>query len=179
MIAALSTTLSPQTYKEICTQIQVSLQVFQQRIRDFSEEQLMLLTAQSWTSVQHIDHLNRSFEPLIVLLKVPKFLLKVFGKPSRNSLSFHELQAEYLKMISKSIEPYLRFAPRQVTANQKWELLAELEYNKSELLETLEKWSDVDLDKYMIPHPFMGKLTIREMLFFMICHIEKNTELIK
>lgn len=179
MAVALSTTLSPQTYKEICTQLQTSLQIFQEKIRDLNTEQLMLQTTQNWTPCQHIDHLNRSFEPLIVLLKVPKFMLKVFGKPSRNSLSFNGIQTEYLKIIAKNIVPSLRFAPRQVTANQKWELLAELEYHKSELLETLEKWSDVDLDKYMIPHPFMGKLTIREMLFFMICHVEKNTALIK
>lgn len=179
MAAVLFHTFSPHTYKEICTQLQTSLQVFQEKMRDFSTEQLMLQTTQNWTCGQHIDHLNRSFEPLIVLLKVPKFMLKVFGKPSRNSLAFHEIRDEYLKIISKNIVPTLRFSPRQVSANQKWELLAELEYHKAELMETLEKWSDVDLDKYMIPHPFMGKLTIREMLFFMICHVEKNTDLIK
>ena len=34
----------------------------------------------------------------------------------------------------------------------------------------LRNWRDTDLDKYFLPHPLLGKLTIREMLFFTLYH---------
>ena len=40
----------------------------------------------------------------------------------------------------------------------------------SELVSTTEKWQENDLDRYQLPHPLLGKLTIREMLYFAIYH---------
>jgi hypothetical protein len=38
------------------------------------------------------------------------------------------------------------------------------------LYEILQKWPENDLDKYRLPHPLLGKLTLREMLFFTLYH---------
>ena len=40
----------------------------------------------------------------------------------------------------------------------------------AELLSAVEKWDETELDQYMLPHPILGKLTVREMLFFTIYH---------
>ena len=40
--------------------------------------------------------------------------------------------------------------------------------------ERLGNWSEKDLDKYKLPHPLLGKLTVREMLFFTIYHNEHH-----
>jgi len=34
----------------------------------------------------------------------------------------------------------------------------------------LERWDDKRLDRYQLPHPVLGKLTVREMLFFTLYH---------
>jgi len=39
-----------------------------------------------------------------------------------------------------------------------------------ELVSIAEKWQEADLDQYRLPHPLLGKLTIREMLYFTIYH---------
>jgi hypothetical protein len=31
-------------------------------------------------------------------------------------------------------------------------------------------WGESELDSYILPHPILGKLTIREMLFFTLYH---------
>ena len=36
-----------------------------------------------------------------------------------------------------------------------------------------------DLDKYVLPHPLLGKVTLREMLYFTIHHNEHHLELLK
>ncbi|MGH7601660.1 MAG: DinB family protein, partial [bacterium] len=38
------------------------------------------------------------------------------------------------------------------------------------LMGILQRWDENSLDKYLLPHPLMGKLTIREMLFFTLYH---------
>jgi molybdopterin synthase catalytic subunit len=37
-----------------------------------------------------------------------------------------------------------------------------------------QKCSEKDLDYYVIPHPLIGKLTLREMLFFCIYHVQHH-----
>jgi hypothetical protein len=39
------------------------------------------------------------------------------------------------------------------------------------LSEKLNKFTEEELDKYILPHPLLGKLTIREMMFFTIYHV--------
>jgi uncharacterized damage-inducible protein DinB len=46
----------------------------------------------------------------------------------------------------------------------KWQSMGQL-YAKN-----VERWSEKELDKRQLPHPLMGKLTLREMLFFTHYH---------
>ena len=34
----------------------------------------------------------------------------------------------------------------------------------------LQGWTEAQLDKYTLPHPLIGKITVREMLFFTLYH---------
>jgi len=47
---------------------------------------------------------------------------------------------------------------------QKWNVTG------NDLLAALRNWQDENLDEYLLPHPLLGKLTIREMLFFTLYH---------
>ena len=38
----------------------------------------------------------------------------------------------------------------------------------------IDSFSEKDLDNYILPHPLLGKLTIREMLFFTIYHVQHH-----
>jgi uncharacterized damage-inducible protein DinB len=40
----------------------------------------------------------------------------------------------------------------------------------SRLVAALERWSDRNLDRIQLPHPILGKITAREMVFFTIYH---------
>jgi hypothetical protein len=39
-----------------------------------------------------------------------------------------------------------------------------------QLWSAIDVWRDADLDRYLLPHPLLGKLTLREMLFFTLYH---------
>jgi hypothetical protein len=38
----------------------------------------------------------------------------------------------------------------------------------------MHTWSEDDLDNHRLPHPLLGKLTVREMLFFTLYHIQHH-----
>ncbi len=40
----------------------------------------------------------------------------------------------------------------------------------SGLVGKIPGWSEAALDRYRLPHPLLGKLTVREMLFFTLYH---------
>ncbi|NBX80802.1 MAG: DinB family protein, partial [Flavobacteriales bacterium] len=42
-----------------------------------------------------------------------------------------------------------------------------------------DNFTEDDLDKYVLPHPLLGKLTLREMLCFTIYHVKHHVEIIK
>ena len=46
------------------------------------------------------------------------------------------------------------------------------------LTRALEAWDDVDLDRCRLPHPLLGKLTVREMMFFTLYHYEHHRAII-
>ncbi len=42
------------------------------------------------------------------------------------------------------------------------------------LCKRMNKYSEEELDKYILPHPLMGKVTLREMLYFTIYHVQHH-----
>ena len=42
-----------------------------------------------------------------------------------------------------------------------------------------KKWSDAKLDKYIAPHPLLGKITLRELAYFTIYHIQHHLSIIR
>ena len=58
------------------------------------------------------------------------------------------------------------------------ELIAGSVFN-AQLLKKVENWKESDLDKYVLPHPLLGKISLREMLYFTDFHILHHNTLAK
>jgi uncharacterized damage-inducible protein DinB len=129
-----------------------------------------------WSASDNVDHLIRSHKPISKALKLPKFTLQaMFGKPERGSKTYEEICEVYRVEIAKGAQASGRFLPEQQSLvenaeEKKTELLEQWSKASTELVETAGKWNASDLDGYLLPHPLIGKLTIREMLFFTIYH---------
>jgi len=132
--------------------------------------------ADVWSASDNLDHLIKSHKPLAKALKLPKITLQaMFGKPQKASTSYEELCQLYRDEIAKGAQASGRYIPSQEQADanvekKKKELIDQFSKVSTELVSTVEKWTDEELDQYLLPHPILGKLTIREMLFFTIYH---------
>ena len=99
----------------------------------------------------------------------------MFGKPEVPSKPYEEICRIYRDEIAKGAQASGRFLPDQQSPpegaeEKKTELLEQWSKASTELVSVAGKWNDSELDEYLLPHPLIGKLTIREMLFFTIYH---------
>jgi len=137
----------------------------------------------AWTAGQHTHHLTLSVKPLGMAFGLPGWVLRMlFGKPKAPSRTYEAVVAEYtlhLARGAKAAEAYIPPAaapPRDV-------LLLHFEIQHQRLIAKLGKWSDPALDNHQLPHPILGKITMREMLYFTHYHIlhhsNRITEMLK
>jgi len=129
-----------------------------------------------WSASDNVDHLIKAVKPIIKALRLPKFTLHtMFGKPEKPSMTYEELCEIYRDELSKGAQASGRFLPDQESPAEnadakKRELLEQWTNASAELVSIVEILDESELDQYLLPHPILGKLTIREMLFFTIYH---------
>ena len=111
---------------------------------------------------------------------LPGFLLKImFGKTNRSSKTFDGLVEKYKSKLLAGGKARGRFVPPAVLYDQKNKLMAEYKHLEEKLIKKINRWREEELDYYVLPHPLLGKRTLREMLFFTIYHNEHHLELLR
>jgi uncharacterized damage-inducible protein DinB len=129
-----------------------------------------------WSAADNVDHMIKAVKPIAKALKLPKITLQaMFGKADRDSRTYEEVCKVYRDEIAKGAKASGRYLPNEEVpdtkrgeANQKQ--LGQLSDAIERLISACEGWDESALDQYQLPHPLIGKLTIREMLFFTIYH---------
>jgi hypothetical protein len=138
--------------------------------------------ADKWNTGQHIVHLIRSESALNKALGMPKFLLNYkFGTNNRDNRSYAEVVKKYQNKLAANpglVADISKNMPA-ITAANKATLMAKLEAKNAKLLKKFQKWSDKDLDTYLLPHPLLGRMTIREIMMWNAYHTEHHYENLK
>ncbi len=129
----------------------------------------------AWSASDNLDHLIKSHQPLAKALRLPLVALKgMFGTADQPSRGYEAVCEAYRDLIAKGGVASGRFLPEQNNPIDlevsKLNLLNQFQKASGEVVSAAEKWGEEDLDAYLLPHPLLGKLTIREMLYFTIYH---------
>lgn len=137
---------------------------------------------EKWTVGQHILHLVDVMKLLNKALGYPKFVLRYkFGKSNRLSRSYDAIVKRYCEKLAlhqekaKSFNKDLRI-PR-IAERQK--LLATLQFENKKLQARVRHWKNKELDTLLIPHPLMGKMTVREIIMWTAYHTAQHTTILK
>lgn len=133
-----------------------------------------------WTAAQHMEHVRRTLRPVALAMLLPKWFLRWrFGRPNRPPRDYPMLVARYKEKLTLGGRAPSRFAPREISANEVVTITAALRRIEGNLRGRVLRWSEKDLDAYLMPHPLLGKLTVREMLFFTIYHVQHHQALVE
>jgi hypothetical protein len=146
-------------------------QSFTNYIQSLPDEKFVQSNHGKWTPGQQLEHILLSIKPLRQILTVPKFVLSlIWGKANRESKIYEDLIDKYHNKLQQGGRAMARFVPKQVSLNQKGKIAQSIGNEVKWLNEKLDKFTEEELDRYILPHPLLGKLTIREMMYFTIYH---------
>jgi len=136
-----------------------------------------------WTTGQHIVHLLESAKFINTALSMPKFVLKYkYGKANRPVRDYTTVINRYQERLS-TVEPGTTFGPtspkKVPPLKDKDYLMDRLKMECKKLQYKTKKWKDTHLDTYIVPHPLMGKMPVREMIMWSAYHVQLHTETLK
>ena len=129
----------------------------------------------AWSPSGHLRHLAKTARPVARALTLPRLMLALrFGVHRGTSAPFESLRARYLDRLAAGVDAG-RFAPSERprptdTARGRDEVLAEWHAANRALETAALSWRERALDRYRLPHPALGLLTLREMLAFTVYH---------
>lgn len=165
---------------EIITALHEKVDAFNQYISLLNKEQFEASPNGKWNAGQNLDHLIRAIKPLQAAYSLPKFALAIlFGKANRASRTYDELVIKYKTKLAAGGKAGKAFIPPAINFEKKDTLIKKYAAQKQKLITKIENQSEANLDKYILPHPLLGKLTLREMLYFTIYHNEHHLQLLK
>lgn len=135
-----------------------------------------------WSAGQHVIHLVQSTRPLLKALRMPNFLLKWrFGKSNRPSRSYEEVVKRYKEKLALSqgvVGPFsLNMPESDHSQAQSW--LSQLSQLNDNINKITLRLKDRDMDTILLPHPLMGKMTLREILMWNAYHTLHHVEVLK
>ena len=126
-----------------------------------------------WSPAEQVRHLTRATYPLARAFAMPRFLLLLrFGPGLRRARSYDDLVRRYATVL-ESRPSAGRFAPGADAASddaRRAEIMGRFRDAISRLVGAVERWPERALDRYRLPHPLLGKLSARDMLFFTVFH---------
>jgi hypothetical protein len=124
-----------------------------------------------WTAPQHAKHILKSIQPMNLGLMLPSAVPKVlFGPPRHEPMDFDRVVKKYQQNLANGLKAPFPFVPASVRFSSKNALAAQLRKTIRQLVNRLSKYSDVQLDSICFPHPSLGKISLRELLYFTLYH---------
>lgn len=164
-----------QTKTEIISALEDSGQRAQAWFSAIPAKEFFTRQGEVWSASDNVDHLIKSIKPVAKAMGLPKLALQtMFAKPEKVSRTYDVICAIYRDEIARGGKAGGSFLPKQETPEnaeeRKAELLNRLTDAIGKLISNVEKWEEPALDEAQLPHPLIGKLTLREMLYFTIYH---------
>ncbi len=170
------------TKKEIVNILQEKHQELFDLIENQSDEKWIEGPENKWTFGQHVLHLVDSIALLNKALIYPKFILKYkFGTSNRETRNYDVVAKKYEEKLAANQERAKQFniKLKTPTLKQKAFLINKLKIQNKKLQHKTNKWKDKDLNNLLIPHPLMGRMTVREIIMWTAHHTAHHTQILK
>lgn len=141
----------------------------------FPPEVFIAPIGEAWSPADNLRHLRKSTKPVTNALRMPSIVPSLlFGKPAAPSRSFSEVRDVYQAALAGGVTagkftPAVKPIVSDAATYQK-EVIGEWSEVVNGLAKVVDGFSEAALDASQLPHPAIGKLTVREMLFFTLYH---------
>lgn len=161
--------------KTIQNQLTEKHHIFSDFVGSLSSNEFLYRKADKWTAGEQLEHILLSVRPLRQALSLPKFILKlIWGQANRAGRDYDGLVSKYRSKLESGGRATGMFIPKAVPFEKRERIRKELTHELNRLCAGLDGFAESELDKYVLPHPLLGKLTLREMIYFTIYHVQHH-----
>lgn len=167
------------TKEEILATLKSNHEAFINCIESLNERQFNFALEAKWNAGQTLDHLNRAVSTLSLAMGLPKFTFSLlYGKANRKSKTYDELVAKYQQKIAEGGKAHGRYLPTKISFSNQQKTIAALRKSLNSICKNVNDYSETQLDTYILPHPLLGKITMREMMYFTMYHAEHHRKIV-
>lgn len=153
----------------LISQLQLQYQKLADYLNELPDAQFTFAPTGKWSAGQQLDHLVLSVAPLTKVMQ-KREVIESFGKAEQPSRDFDGVVTLYQSALARGGKASGQFLPGVIASERRSDLTNKLSIEVNLLCELLDAYSEEDLDQLVIPHPLLGKLTVREMMCFTIYH---------
>lgn len=141
----------------------------------FSDAAFFAPIGTAWSPAENVRHLSKSVRAVQQGMRLPPILVNwIFGTTDEPARSYETIRTIYLERLAKGASAG-RFAPESKPApadpsTERARIMRVHAASIEALTARVAKWSEANMDYHVLPHPLLGPLSVREMLFFTVYH---------
>ena len=140
-------------------------------ISSLSNEDLIRSQDDKWNPSQQLQHVYLCLRAIQLAIALPKFIPAIlFGKSKKGSRTYESLVETYQLKLKKGGKSPSFYEPKK-SVRDIGKLKIDLIHLVNIISNQLSHFQENDLDSFLLPHPLLGKLTARELIFFAIYHV--------
>lgn len=166
---------SPRTGSELAEAMLALVREGERLSREFDPATFFAPQGTAWSPALHLRHLRATTVPISLALRIPRWILTLaFGTHATPSRPYEQIREGYRASLTRSssagiFTPRPEPPPADATARREailraWRGAAE-QFSKA-----VRRWPEPALDRCRLPHPRIGRLTVREMAAFTVYH---------
>lgn len=164
--------------KEITTALEKEYACFIAYQTGLTTDEFLFTHQSKWSAAQQVKHIILSVKPLVQVFGMPVAVIeKNFGLAKAPSSTYDTLAANYIEKLKQGGKAPQRFLPELDNENEKAELLQTLATLVQMLITKIEGFTEEELDTLGVPHPLLGTISLREILFNAIYHAGHHQKL--
>ncbi|MEO0527793.1 MAG: DinB family protein [Bacteroidota bacterium] len=134
---------------------------------------------EKWNAGQQLAHLVLCIKALLYVFKWDKVEIEQkFGLSKKTSRTYETLKRLYRDKLKEGGKAPDRYVPGTTFYEQKTVLTATLTEMLADLCSRIDTFTEKELDSLCIPHPVLGNLSMREMLYNTMYHAEHHHGLV-
>lgn len=157
-----------------------SVIAFNELISPTDEKQFEQTPNNKWSAGQDLVHLIKLLRIINMVYKIPKPILRIlYGINKKEQRSVEELKTLYKNALKGGAKSPNLYIPKPVLFKDKNDLIHKHKILNEAFVKKLNKHSEIQLDYYRVPHPIIGKISLRELAIFTSFHTVHHFELLK
>jgi hypothetical protein len=157
-----------------------SVDQFNELIANLSKDQFEINRNGKWSGGQDLVHLIKVLRIVNIGLSLPKLLLRVlYGVNKKGARTFDQLQTLYKNALEGRAKAPSLYIPKPVLFNEKISLIKKHQSLNESLVNKINNHTEIELDRFRLPHPILGKVTLGELATFTSFHTVHHFNLLK